>query len=75
MLFFGVCLWEQPTGEALKRTNASKKNQHFTVPVVLVEMGTLLKLARVSILLCYAHEKNQKYASSMRKWDEQYVVP
>jgi hypothetical protein len=25
LLFFGVCLWEHPPGEALKRTNASKK--------------------------------------------------
>jgi hypothetical protein len=43
-----------------------KKTQHFTVPVVLVEMGTLLKLARVSMLPCCAHvgkiKKDHEYA-------------
>ena len=59
-------MWEHPPGEALKRTNASKKKQHFTVPVVLVEMGTLLKLARVSMLPCCARvgkiKKDHEYA-------------
>ena len=66
LLFFGVCLWEHPPGEALKRMNASKKKtQHFTVPVVLVEMGTLLKLARVSMLPCCAHVGKIKKTMSM----------
>ena len=37
-----------------------EKTQHFTVLVVLVEMGTLLKLARVSMLLVVHMWKNKK---------------
>ena len=42
-----------------------KKKQHITVPSVSVDMGTLLKLARVSMLPYCAHveKKDQKYAS------------
>ena len=42
-----------------------KKTQHFTVPVVLVEMGTLLKLARVSMLPCCAHAGKIRKTMSM----------
>jgi hypothetical protein len=41
--------------EALKR----KKNQHITVPSVSADMGTLLKLARVSMLPCCAHAEKR----------------
>jgi hypothetical protein len=36
-----------------------EKTQHFTVPGVLVEMGTLLKLARVTVLLVVHVQKNK----------------
>ena len=63
-------------GNTLQRGPQEEKNQHITLPSVSVDMGTLLKLARVSMLSCCAHaKKDQKYASLMRKWHERYLVP
>jgi hypothetical protein len=40
-------------GNTLQRgPQEEKKTQHITVPSVSVDMGTLLKLARVSMLPC-----------------------
>ena len=54
------------------------KKQHFTVPAVLVEMDTLLKLSRVSMLLVvhmWKNKKDHEYALMMQKWHERYLVP
>ena len=47
---FYIPAWEIPCREALKRIR--DKPQHIIVPSVPVDMGTLLKLARVSMLPC-----------------------
>jgi len=60
-----VYVWEYPPSGPEEDECLLTKNQHFTVPVVLVEMGTLLKLARVSMLLVgrmWNTKKDHEYA-------------
>ena len=49
-------------GNTLQRgPQEGKKSQHITVPSVPVDMGTLLQLARVSMLLfLHVQKKDQK---------------
>ena len=70
-------------GASLKKNvNTKPQEGQKKIPIlhctlVLVGKGTLLELARVSMLPCCAHaeKKDQKYTSLMWKWHERYLVP